>query len=60
MGTSYWAGLVDWLRGTVAAEKKIAVADLDLWCVTDDPGEAVEVIVRVNTEGEAPRGTAFT
>jgi hypothetical protein len=60
MGTSYWAGLVDWLRGTVAAEKKIAVADLDLWCVTDDPSEAVEVIVRVNTEGEAPRGTAFT
>jgi hypothetical protein len=51
---------VDWLRGTVAAEKKIAVADLDLWCVTDDPSEAVEVIVRVNTEGEGPRGTAFT
>ena len=60
MGRSYWAGLVDWLRGTVAAEKKIAVADLDLWCVTDDPSEAVEVIVRVNTEGEGPRGTAFT
>ncbi|MGH8823461.1 MAG: TIGR00730 family Rossman fold protein [Jiangellaceae bacterium] len=51
MGSAYWAGLLDWLRGTVAAEKKIAMADLDLWCVTDDPDEAVEVIVRVNSEG---------
>ena len=60
MGAAYWAGLLDWLRGTVAAEKKIAMADLDLWCVTDDPGEAVDVIVRVNNEGGAAGGTALT
>jgi hypothetical protein len=34
----------------VAAEKKIASADLELLSVTDDVDEAVEVIIRVNQE----------
>jgi hypothetical protein len=38
------------LSDTVAAEKKIASADLELLSVTDDVDEAVEVIVRVNQE----------
>ena len=36
MGTDYWAGLVDWLRQTVAQTGRIAAADLDLFRVTDD------------------------
>ena len=40
-GSEYWAGLVDWLTNTVAAERKINPADLDLFQVTDDPAEAV-------------------
>ena len=47
LGTSYWRGLVDWLRGTVAGEGKISPADLDLLTVTDD----VELAVRRMVEG---------
>jgi predicted Rossmann-fold nucleotide-binding protein len=50
MGSAYWRGLLDWLSDMVAAEKKIASADLELLSVTDDVDEAVEVIVRVNQE----------
>jgi uncharacterized protein (TIGR00730 family) len=50
MGSAYWRGLLDWLSDTVAAEKKIASADLELLSVTDDVDEAVEVIIRVNQE----------
>lgn len=39
-GSRYWGGLLEWLRNTVAAEGKIASADLDLLFVTDSP-EAV-------------------
>ena len=50
MWSAYWRGLLDWLSDTVAAEKKITSADLELLSVTDDVDEAVEVIVRVNQE----------
>src|ERR671913_913135 len=46
IGTSYWSGLVDWLRGTVLAEGKIAQADLDMLAVTDDVETAVEMMVK--------------
>jgi uncharacterized protein (TIGR00730 family) len=39
VGTDYWAGLIDWIRERLLAEGKIAEADLDLICVTDDPLE---------------------
>lgn len=42
-GSEYWGGLVDWLRGTVVRSGKISAADPDLFCVTDDPEEAVSV-----------------
>jgi len=45
MGTRYWGPLVAWLRDTVAAENKISPKDLDLITVTDDPREAVDVLV---------------
>jgi uncharacterized protein (TIGR00730 family) len=44
LGTAYWQGLVEWLRGTMLAESKIGVEDLDLLCVTDDVDEAVRHI----------------
>jgi uncharacterized protein (TIGR00730 family) len=46
MRTSYWAGLLDWLRDRVAGEGKIAPADLDLLATTDDPDEAVALVRR--------------
>jgi uncharacterized protein (TIGR00730 family) len=44
-GRAYWQGLVDWLRERVAGEGKIATEDLQLFRVTDEPGEAVRWIV---------------
>lgn len=43
-GSSYWSGLVVWLRERVLAEGKIAPAELDLFTITDDPTKVVEVI----------------
>jgi len=42
--SAYWAGLLDWLRDTVAATGKIAAADLKLISLTDDPAEVVRII----------------
>jgi uncharacterized protein (TIGR00730 family) len=45
LGTAYWGGLVDWLRETVLAERRISQADLDGLLVTDDLDEAVALMV---------------
>jgi uncharacterized protein (TIGR00730 family) len=52
-GTSYWQGLLDWLRDTVLAEGKISQNDLDLLMVTDDIDEAVKIMVEARA-GHAP------
>ena len=44
VGTSYWSGLLDWIRGTLLEQGAIAATDLGLWRVTDDPDEVVEII----------------
>jgi hypothetical protein len=41
VGSAYWTPLLDWLRDTVAKDGKIALVDLDLITLTDDPAEAV-------------------
>lgn len=38
---SYWAGLIDWMRERLVADERIALSDLDLLTVTDDPDEVV-------------------
>jgi hypothetical protein len=38
--------MVEWLRNTVAAERKINLSDLDLFCVTDEPTEAVRIVAK--------------
>jgi uncharacterized protein (TIGR00730 family) len=45
MGTSYWSGLMNWLRDTVARNRKISEADFGLLHVTDDVQDAVARIV---------------
>ena len=45
IGTSYWQGLVSWLRDTALAEGKINPSDLDMFVVTDDVEEAVALMV---------------
>jgi uncharacterized protein (TIGR00730 family) len=45
-GTSYWSGLLDWMRGTVVAERKVNAVDLDILQLTDDIDEVVDIIRR--------------
>ena len=45
-GSAYWRGLLDWLRQTVAAERKINADDLDIFHVTDDPQDAAAEVTR--------------
>lgn len=44
MGTSYWQGLVEWLREQMLAAGNIAAEDLNLFTLCDDPKEAVDLI----------------
>jgi len=50
-GSSYWVGLLAWLRDTMLAEGKISAADLDLIVVTDSPQEVRDLIVKAMVEG---------
>jgi uncharacterized protein (TIGR00730 family) len=45
MSHAYWGPLLQWLRDRVAAEGKIGVGDLNLVEVTDDPREAVRIVI---------------
>ncbi|MEW1838268.1 TIGR00730 family Rossman fold protein [Nonomuraea angiospora] len=45
MGSEFWGGLLDWIKGTLLGTGKIAPQDLDLITVTDDVNEAVRIIV---------------
>ncbi|WP_188192484.1 TIGR00730 family Rossman fold protein [Nonomuraea sp. SYSU D8015] len=45
MGTEFWGGLTEWIKGTLLGTGKIAAQDLDLIHVTDDVDEAVRIIV---------------
>ena len=40
-GSAYWKGLLDWLKNTMAAERKIEAHDLKLFTITDDPKQVV-------------------
>ncbi len=53
VGTDYWRGLLDWLRGTVHAAGNVSAADLDMLVLTDDVDEAVELMVRAR-DGDMP------
>ena len=44
MGADYWAGLLDWIKGTLLAEATISPEDVDLLRITDDPAEACQII----------------
>ncbi|HEV7194693.1 MAG TPA: TIGR00730 family Rossman fold protein [Pedococcus sp.] len=50
MGRDYWAGLFDWLRGTVLDAGTVNARDIDLLHLTDDVDEAVRLIVQADDE----------
>jgi uncharacterized protein (TIGR00730 family) len=50
VGRSYWQGLVDWLRTSVADRGMISPRDIDLLKIVDDPEEAVRIVCERNEE----------
>lgn len=44
-GSTYWRGLLEWLRHTMLSEGKIHLPDLEMLVVTDSPEEAVRTVV---------------
>jgi len=44
-GRHYWAGLIRWIQSRVLGEQKISPGDMDLMIMTDDPAEAVRLVV---------------
>lgn len=52
LGSDYWGGLVDWLRGTALGSGTVSAPDVDLLHVTDDVTETIEII----TAADAARG----
>ena len=53
-GRHYWAGLIRWIQSRVLGEKKISPGDMDLMIMTDDPAEAVKVIVDAHRNQVSP------
>ena len=43
--TAYWAGMMDWIEGTLLGEGKISKEDFDLIYLTDSPEEVVAHVV---------------
>jgi len=44
VGSAYWGGLLDWIRGTLLEAGTISPGDMDLFAVTDDPDEVVRLM----------------
>ncbi|MGE5719963.1 MAG: TIGR00730 family Rossman fold protein [Nocardioidaceae bacterium] len=44
MGSDYWTGLVEWMRGTVLGQGAISEPDLDMFHVTDDVADVVRIV----------------
>jgi len=44
VGSEYWKGLLDWVKGTVLKEGKISPDDLDILHITDDPEDIIKTI----------------
>ena len=58
MGSDYWGGLIDWIRGSVLTSAAIDAADVDLLRLTDDPAEACRIITTYGRSREEAAATA--
>jgi predicted Rossmann-fold nucleotide-binding protein len=52
VGKDFWAGLIDWIKTIVLAEKNISPEDLDIFYVADTAAEAVKYINDFYTQYE--------
>jgi hypothetical protein len=44
VGSDYWAGLIDWIKEKLLAEKRISPEDLEILQVMDEPEEIVKSV----------------
>ena len=44
MGSSYWSGLIDWIKETAVKGGCLSETDIELFRVTDDPKEVADAI----------------
>jgi uncharacterized protein (TIGR00730 family) len=42
--SAYWSGLLEWLRGRVAAEGKVREGELELLQVADTPADVAQIV----------------
>ncbi len=55
VGTSFWSGLVDWIRQTLVGEEMVSPLDMDLIQLIDEPAAIVEAIFKhYETRGFEP------
>ena len=47
VGSEYWAGLVDWIKEKLLAEKRISTQDIEILQIMDDPEEIVKAVRKV-------------
>ena len=45
MGSEFWKPLIEWMKAQQLGNEFIDAADLDLFTITDDPDEAVQIII---------------
>jgi uncharacterized protein (TIGR00730 family) len=56
VGSDYWSGLIEWLRGSMLADRYIGEHDLDAIAVCDDLDRVIEIVEDV--EHRRPRRAA--
>lgn len=46
MGTTFWSGLIDWIKERLIGDKLISADDLNLFTVTDDTDHVIQSIIQ--------------
>ena len=54
VGSAYWAGLLDWIRGTLLTSGAVSESDIDLLQISDDPDEVVAIMRAHADDGPGP------
>lgn len=62
LGRDYWSGLLKWMKSTLEKGAFISRGDLNLFTLTDDPQEAIEIVLdylrRVGPPESVPKAFA--
>jgi uncharacterized protein (TIGR00730 family) len=53
VGSAFWSGLLEWVKGPLLESKKISSADLELLQVTDSVDEVVRIVLDAHSERRA-------